>query len=167
MICCSPFSPDMMFTCSFLGWLLLPLSSRFSPLIKGSLIQPKHTPSMHQNQTQPQSIKIHVFTRPQTYNKQQACIRIQHIPVAPLVQGERSEIGSSPLGAGVNSPPCAANQKSDATLVKIALVHILGFLWIKFYLWTHIPCVSDIRILVFCFLMMHITSNLLNKTSFE
>ena len=80
MICCSPFSPDMMFTCSFLGWLLLPLSSRFSPLIKGSLIQPKHTPSMHQNQTQPQSIKIHVFTRPQTYNKQQACIRIQHIP---------------------------------------------------------------------------------------
>ena len=170
MICCSPFSPDMMFTCSFLGWLLLPLSSRFSPLIKGSLIQPKHTPSMHQNQTQPQSIKIHVFTRPPKHtisNKPASEFNTSQIPVAPLVQGERSEIGSSPLGAGVNSPPCAANQKSDATLVKIALVHILGFLWIKFYLWTHIPCVSDIRILVFCFLMMHITSNLLNKTSIE
>ena len=169
MICCSPFSPDMMFTCSFLGWLLLPLSSRFSPLIKGSLIQPKHTPSMHQNQTQPQSIKIHVFTRPQTYNKQQACIRIQHIPNPCCTISARWKEWNwfFPPGAGVNSPPCAANQKSDATLVKIALVHILGFLWIKFYLWTHIPCVSDIWILVFCFLMMHITSNLLNKTSFE
>ena len=99
MICCSPFSPDMMFTCSFLGWLLLPLSSRFSPLIKGSLIQPKHTPSMHQNQTQPQSIKIHVFTRPPKHsisNKPASEFNTSQIPVAPLVQGERSEIGSSP-----------------------------------------------------------------------
>ena len=144
------------------------------PILATDQRKPDTTQTYTKHASESNAASIHQNSRfhsaPQTYNKQQACIRIQHIPNPGCTISARwkeGEIGSSPLGAGVNSPPCAANQKSDATLVKIALVHILGFLWIKFYLWTHIPCVSDLWILVFSFLMMHITSNLLNKTSFE
>ena len=143
------------------------------PILATDQRKPDTTQTYTKHASESNAASIHQNSRfhsaPQTYNKQQACIRIQHIPNPCCTISARWKEWNwfFPPGAGVNSPPCAANQKSDATLVKIALVHILGFLWIKFYLWTHIPCVSDIRILVFCFLMMHITSNLLNKTSFE
>ena len=143
------------------------------PILATDQRKPDTTQTYTKHASESNASSIHQNSRfhsaPQTYNKQQACIRIQHIPNPCCTISARWKEWNwfFPPGAGVNSPPCAANQKSDATLVKIALVHILGFLWIKFYLWTHIPCVSDIRILVFCFLMMHITSNLLNKTSFE
>ena len=143
------------------------------PILATDQRKPDTTQTYTKHASESNAASIHQNSRfhsaPQTYNKQQACIRIQHIPNPCCTISARWKEWNwfFPPGAGVNSPPCAANQKSDATLVKIALVHILGFLWIKFYLWTHIPCVSDIWLLVFCFLMMHITSNLLNKTSFE
>ena len=143
------------------------------PILATDQRKPDTTQTYTKHASESNAASIHQNSRfhsaPQTYNKQQACIRIQHIPNPCCTISARWKEWNwfFPPGAGVNSPPCAANQKSDATLVKIALVHILGFLLIKFHLWTHIPCVSDIWLLVFCFLMMHITSNLLNKTSFE
>ena len=143
------------------------------PILATDQRKPDTTQTYTKHASESNAASIHQNSRfhsaPQTYNKQQACIRIQHIPNPCCTISARWKEWNwfLPPGAGVNFPPCAANQKSDATLVKIALVHILGFLLIKFHLWTHIPCVSDIWLLVFCFLMMHITSNLLNKTSFE
>ena len=143
------------------------------PILATDQRKPDTTQTYTKHASESNAASIHQNSRfhsaPQTYNKQQACIRIQHIPNPCCTISARWKEWNwfFPPGAGVNSPPCAANQKSDATLVKIALVHILGFLLIKFHLWTHIPCVSDIWLLVFCFLMMLITSNLLNKTSFE
>ena len=70
------------------------------PILATDQRKPDTTQTYTKHASESNAASIHQNSRfhsaPQTYNKPASEFNTSQIPVAPLVQGERSEIGSSP-----------------------------------------------------------------------